>query len=820
MDYNFTIPDSAFTELKSGQRLFSYEMKTGGTGPQLQATTLRQGDTVTFNVPIPPGVSVATWTSQYTNRVVVMSANNAKEVGTEEFLWPIGFSQVIPQPDLFSLPAVTNVQQTKFKIRPLQDTILLNVTVIFGIADAGLYEAWRTGSAPPVNMDYKEFKHEYMVDPSGPPSAFISFHQQPLKIATSFNGTTYDYATFTGFQNQANPDGVAGCAIGFGTGGCAFPGGGSILLPEPTNYSWSANMWKVYIPRGTKGLNLVGFLPQGAQAAYVMRFGQEPSRTTPLSGAEYSAAQVVENIDRSFKDLCRDSLELIHVHDGGGTLRMVGGTLGAFNTGDQNKSMDAGGWLYFRQLNGSGLFSYSGGMDIDMPKYAEAYASMGFNGQGDPTGDGRNGLLMGKFPNMPSGQYRILIPRGAKSWDIDVTTAATGDGGKAWLAVDAPPVREETTLITDPEQTLTKLWALEKLKAEGAPGSSTFAISTTSATTNTFLADRSRWLYLDVDYPEGKAMNVESRIKVIDMGGGSGVITPVTKPSPLPPPQKPLIDFPAVQEFPNDFPPKEANKEYVNAALDLAVAGNMVRDPVGPMCQEAESKLDVLVDAMASSPYAANADFQEFFDSVMSFTSFSRDMQTVTSNLFANPGDRRSSAVPYSFAVNTPEILGKEVPTVNSLLSVAQYNATSSYYGERSVDACASIREMAGNILQLGTEMVAGIGSMVDKITGLLATAGQSISEIMSAVGEAVAGINQIMSNMINGALTCVSAIANATEQLVRESTAGLINAMNQLNPCASAVLLGNGIDGAPGILTDEMSDLVREAPLNYNLDD
>lgn len=53
---------------------------------------------------------------------------------------------------------------------------------------------------------------------------FVSVHQSALRIALPpAPGTfTYPFDNKVGFKEQYAPTGVTGCAIGFGTGGCAF----------------------------------------------------------------------------------------------------------------------------------------------------------------------------------------------------------------------------------------------------------------------------------------------------------------------------------------------------------------------------------------------------------------------------------------------------------------------------------------------------------------------------------------------------------------------------------------------------------------------
>ncbi|MBB6559672.1 hypothetical protein HNP48_002339 [Acidovorax soli] len=199
---------------------------------------------------------------------------------------------------------------------------------------------------------------------------FVSMHQSAHKIALPPAPGTFNYTfdTKVGFKAQYAPTGVTGCAIGFGTGGCAFPGAGSLSLPEFTGFQMQNQEFKIFIPAGTRSFLFSGYAPQGTQSAFVLRYGKEPTRVAALSGAEYQNAQTSERIDTSFSRLIKEDVDHFVVHDGGGTLRFVGGQLDA-----NRSSTDQGKWLYVRQLSGAALFDYQGAIDVDMPKYAAGY---------------------------------------------------------------------------------------------------------------------------------------------------------------------------------------------------------------------------------------------------------------------------------------------------------------------------------------------------------------------------------------------------------------------------------------------------------------
>ena len=205
---------------------------------------------------------------------------------------------------------------------------------------------------------------------------FLSVHQLPHPIALppAAGSFQYTFDTKTGFKEQYAPSGVAGCAIGFGTGGCAFPGGGSLPLPEFTGAQLQNREFKIFIPAGTRSVLLSGYAPLHTQSAFVLRYGKEPARLDPLSEAEYQAARTGARVDALFSRLVKEGAEQLVVHDGSGSLRFMGGQLDA-NRG----STDQGQWLYVRQLSGAPLMTYQGAIDVDMPKYAAGYAAIAWN---------------------------------------------------------------------------------------------------------------------------------------------------------------------------------------------------------------------------------------------------------------------------------------------------------------------------------------------------------------------------------------------------------------------------------------------------------
>lgn len=210
---------------------------------------------------------------------------------------------------------------------------------------------------------------------------FQSLHQTKLVIALPPQDGSYEYPRLNvfGFKDQYDPSGVTGCAIGIpGARGCAFPGGGSLSLPEFTGYKLQTREFRFYVPSGTKSVMFSGYAPQRAIAAFALRFGSEPARTAPLEAIEYQNAQDGEKIDSAFPKLYTTKQEMFVVHDGGGTLRFLAGNL--------VEPSKEGGWVYVRQLMGDPLYDIQIGIDLDVALYADAYSKIQWGDDGDPIG--------------------------------------------------------------------------------------------------------------------------------------------------------------------------------------------------------------------------------------------------------------------------------------------------------------------------------------------------------------------------------------------------------------------------------------------------
>ena len=112
---------------------------------------------------------------------------------------------------------------------------------------------------------------------------------------------------------------------------------------------------------------------------------------------------------------------------------------------------------------------------------------------------------------LPSGLYRVLIPVGTQLWRTGVQTYLSDEPASALASFDAPPTAPGEPCGPDTRDTLARLWAGATLAFESPARSGTLMLSQPEST-STFRADRDRWLYLQLNFPAGKALGWQSQI--------------------------------------------------------------------------------------------------------------------------------------------------------------------------------------------------------------------------------------------------------------------------------------------------------------------
>ena len=110
-----------------------------------------------------------------------------------------------------------------------------------------------------------------------------------------------------------------------------------------------------------------------------------------------------------------------------------------------------------------------------------------------------------------SGLYRVMIPAGTHLWRTGVQTYLSDEPASALASFDAPPAAPGEPCGPDTRDTLARLWAGATLAFESPARSGTLMLSQPESTSD-FRADRDRWLYLQLNFPAGKALGWQSQI--------------------------------------------------------------------------------------------------------------------------------------------------------------------------------------------------------------------------------------------------------------------------------------------------------------------
>jgi len=212
--------------------------------------------------------------------------------------------------------------------------------------------------------------------------SFISLHQNSLTHAKSSgvdsNGNYYSVRTepLIGFKNQYPPAGTPGCVIGYPElrSECDTVNGGFGFSLKGYTYQ---HQFKVYIPRGTTFFSLTGFLPQSVKYAVAVKLGSPPTRTAPLSDAEYEQAKSAQNYNYDFAKL-QNGEERIMVHDGGGNPSFSGTARLSANP------IQVGQWIYVRVLNNSDIYDVGAVYEVNRDMYKQSFYQIPFTSNGDP----------------------------------------------------------------------------------------------------------------------------------------------------------------------------------------------------------------------------------------------------------------------------------------------------------------------------------------------------------------------------------------------------------------------------------------------------
>ena len=125
------------------------------------------------------------------------------------------------------------------------------------------------------------------------------------------------------------------------------------------------------------------------------------------------------------------------------------------------------------------------------------------------TGD----TLRYKQADLPSGLYRILIPAGTLLWQVGINTYLSDEPASAYACFDKPPAEPYEDAGVDTRTVLERMWRGATLSFYGLPGAGALTMSQPERA-STFRADRDRWLYVQFNFPAGRALAVNRPYRV------------------------------------------------------------------------------------------------------------------------------------------------------------------------------------------------------------------------------------------------------------------------------------------------------------------
>lgn len=114
-------------------------------------------------------------------------------------------------------------------------------------------------------------------------------------------------------------------------------------------------------------------------------------------------------------------------------------------------------------------------------------------------------------PGLVSGLYKILVPKDTHVWRTGITTYLYDEPASAILSFDVPPIGSGTPCGPDTREVLNRLWAGAILSFDSPARSGSLMLSQPE-NTSPFRAEQDRWLYLQLNFPAGKALNWTSQI--------------------------------------------------------------------------------------------------------------------------------------------------------------------------------------------------------------------------------------------------------------------------------------------------------------------
>lgn len=179
-----------------------------------------------------------------------------------------------------------------------------------------------------------------------------------------------------GFKNQYNEEYITQFSQGQPV---------TVLNMSPPSGALSAS--KIFIPKGTQQISLIGYYPQNTfgadgvlstqySAVYVLRYGSEPERNEPYTEEDlqklFAGSMDPSGIASKMIETKEDTFVW---HPNGGHITIISGSIPA--TTESN-------WLYILGLRGPTPEKWSGGIAVNNEAYLEEYKKIKWDKNGDP----------------------------------------------------------------------------------------------------------------------------------------------------------------------------------------------------------------------------------------------------------------------------------------------------------------------------------------------------------------------------------------------------------------------------------------------------
>lgn len=162
MQYTYEVPLSIYNPLEAQQDTLYYALygtANGAGGEKLQIEDINVGDTLTWRVPIAPGVNNLSCFTEFSSKVAYFRADDGPSLSYEPLIYPVGYN---PNWMTHEKPINDHLSWSTFTIEPLILTKLMTFSLNVTVKDVAKYNAWVKAGKPstPIIVPPKESHEE------------------------------------------------------------------------------------------------------------------------------------------------------------------------------------------------------------------------------------------------------------------------------------------------------------------------------------------------------------------------------------------------------------------------------------------------------------------------------------------------------------------------------------------------------------------------------------------------------------------------------------------------------------------------------------